>query len=356
MDKQTYDSRREKLRLELRARGLGAILITLDANRYYLSGFELHDHQTNESSGCLVVTADGADWLCTDPRYDDAAKRLWDNERIFIYSGDGGEQINGLLRKEVKGALGFEAACVSLDFYDKISPGLEMRRADGLVEELRIVKDAEECRLMRASCALNHKLMDWIPGVLQGGRTEKQISWDIEQFFRNNGADGLSFTSIVGIGPNAALPHALAGDTAVTDNCCVLIDTGCRLHDYCSDQTRTFWVGNAPSPEFMKAMDQVREAQRRAIAAIKPGAVCSDVYKTAWDYLDSQGVAARFTHGLGHGIGLQTHEPASFNPRNHTVLKPGMVMTVEPGLYYPEWGGIRWEYMALVTEDGAEIL
>lgn len=358
MDNSVYAARREKLREMLVNRKLGAMLVTLDANRYYLSGFELHDHQTNESSGCLIISADGRDWLCTDPRYEEAAGKLWDKERVFIYGGvaSAASQINGLLKDKLQGTLGFESHCLSHAFYLAVSEGLAAEAADGLVEALRIIKDDDEIARMAASMDLNHKLMEWAPGVLAFGRSEKQIAWDVEQFFRNFGASELAFDTIVGIDANAALPHAIPGESKVRENCCVLLDCGCRLDDYCSDQTRTFWVGANPPDYYLRTLDQVKEAQRLAIEAVRPGAVCKDVYFAAWNYFDKLGVAARFNHGLGHGIGLQTHEPASFNPKNETVLRPGMIMSVEPGLYYPEWGGVRWEYLVLVTEDGCRIL
>lgn len=359
MDRQVYQARREKLRGLLKEKSLGAMLVTLDANRYYLSGFELEDSQTNESSGCLVITAQGQDWLCTDARYEEAASRLWERERVFIYSGAGaggyGAQINQLLRDNIQGSLGIESRCISLAFYEETCAGLTVERADGLVEALRIIKTPEEIEAMQESCALNHKLMEWIPGALAYGSTEAELAWKIEQFFRNNGASGLSFNSIVGINANAALPHARPGQDKVRENCCVLVDVGCRLNDYCSDQTRTFWVGDKAPEHFLRAMEQVKEAQKRAIAAIRPGVVCRDVHLEAYNYFASQGVEKHFTHGLGHGVGLQVHEPPRLNMRDETVLRPGMVVTVEPGLYYPSWGGVRWEYMALVTEDGCRI-
>ncbi|MDR1125554.1 MAG: Xaa-Pro peptidase family protein [Deltaproteobacteria bacterium] len=359
MDKRIYQARRENLRGLLKEKGLGAMLVTLDANRYYLSGFELEDGQSNESSGCLVITATGRDWLCTDARYAEAASRLWERERVFIYGGAGaggyGAQVNSLLKDKLQGSLGIEARCISLAFYEDVCAGLRVERADGLVEALRVVKSPEEVLAMRESCALNHKLMEWIPGALACGSTEVELAWKIEQFFRNNGASGLSFDSIVGINANAALPHARPGADRVGENCCVLVDAGCRLHDYCSDQTRTFWVGDKMPEHFLRALEQVKAAQKRALAAIHPGAVCRDVHLAAYNCFAAQGVEKYFTHGLGHGVGLQVHEPPRLNLRDETVLRPGMVVTVEPGLYYPAWGGVRWEYMALVTEDGCVI-
>ena len=356
MNRQHFEARREKLRPLMHKAGLSALLVTLDANRFYLSGFELHDPQANESSGCLIIAADGKDWLCTDSRYRDAAKRLWDEDRIFIYHGKAMEQINELLKQNFTGTIGFEAKNINYDAFGVVSDGLSMERADGMIESLRIIKEPVEIERMEKACVLNHKLMEWVPGVLKPGRTEAQLAWDIEQFFRNHGAEGLSFSSIVAVGPNAALPHAEPGCDRITDNCCVLVDVGCRLNDYCSDQTRSFWVGNTPDPAFVRNLKFIKDAQAKAIKAIRPGVTASEVYKVARAYLDEKGVGEYFTHGLGHGIGLQTHEAPSLSPLNSSVLQAGMIITVEPGVYFPGHIGLRWEYMVLVTEDGARVL
>lgn len=356
MNASRYAERREKLRRLMHAKGLAALLVTLDANRYYLSGFELLDHQVNESAGCLLVMADGNDWLCTDSRYVDAAKRLWNEERIFIYKGDAAPDINALARDRVSGDIGIEENAMTVRFWKTFSEGLTLKKADGLVEELRAVKEPEEITLMRASAGLNHKLMEWIPGQLSPGITEEELAWNVERFFRTNGAESLAFPPITAIGKNAALPHAVPGKKELRENTCVLVDVGCRLNAYCSDQTRTFWVGDKPSAAFMETLSLVRTAQEKAIAAIRPGMPASSVYAVARGFLDAQGVGGRFTHGLGHGVGLQTHEAPSLSPHSTATLSPGMIVTVEPGLYYPEWGGVRWEYMVLVTEDGGMIL
>ena len=210
---------------------------------------------------------------------------------------------------------------------------------------------------MEISCHLNQQMMEWLPGVLVPGRSEAAVSWDIEMFFRHHGATELAFTSIVGHGPNAALPHYLPSkDVLLEAENLVLVDVGCRLEDYCSDQTRTFWVGEKPTDRFKKTLEAVQEAQHKAIRAIHPGVLACDVYKAARGHFESLGVAEAFTHGLGHGVGLETHEGPSLNGRNKTPLEPGMIVTVEPGLYFPEWGGIRWEHMVLVTEDGCRVL
>lgn len=356
MNRTIFASRRERLRPLLRKAGLDALLVTLDANRYYLSGFELHDAQIDESSGCLIIDRNGNDWLCTDPRYLDAARQLWDEERIFIYRGNRMTEINTLLRERESGPIGFEARNLSVAAFRVVSADLAMEPADGMVESLRIYKDAEEIAAMERSCALNHRLMAWLPGVLVPGRTEAHVAWDIEQFFRNNGAEEMAFSSIVAVDGNAAQPHAEPGDATITDNCGVLVDTGCRLDRYCSDQTRSFWIGGTPNPIFASDLAYIQEAQARAIAAIRPGIKAADVARVARSYLDDKGVGELFTHGLGHGVGLQTHEAPRLNVTSETILQPGMVITVEPGLYRPGRCGVRWEHMVLVTEDGRRTL
>ena len=280
-------------------------------------------------------------------------------KNIYIYRamgaapGEIGQVIGGKVKS---GKVGFESRLMSVAFHADFRQGLDLTDADGLVEELRIIKDAHEIELMRRSAQLNHLLMEHVPSLLQPGRTEAQVAWEIEQFFRNHGASGNAFDPIVAVGPNAALPHAIPGLSPVLDECPVLIDVGARLNDYNSDQTRSFWVGERPAPCFSSALEQVKAAQQRGIDAIRPGARCSDVYLAAWEYLAECGVAQYFTHGLGHGVGLETHEAPSLSPRSDQVLRAGMIVTVEPGLYYPQWGGVRWEYMVLVTENGCEIL
>jgi len=357
-----YGQRRERLREFLRAGGLSCFLVTDAASRYYFSGFELHDPQCNESAGRLIVGADGEDWLCTDARYLDAARRLWPAENIFIYSAESALDMGKFFTGRLSGVLGFEAKSVSLAwwevFYGNIR-GVTMRQVDGLLARLRVIKDADELDRMRRSCALNEAMMRWLPGFLREkeGLDEASLAWAIERYFREHGATELAFASIVAFGKNGALPHAIPSPAvSVAAEGPLLVDVGCRLDGYCSDQTRVFWVGERPSDVYQKNLDRVREAQRRAIAAIRPGVPACTIFQKAWDYFVSEGCEHAFTHSLGHGVGLETHEAPSLNARAETLLEPGMVVTVEPGLYYPEWGGVRWEYMVVVTDDGCEIL
>jgi Xaa-Pro aminopeptidase len=350
-----HERRREKVRAELRARGLDALLVSGAANRFYLSGFELHDGQCNESSGRLLVTADGKDRLCTDARFFEAARGLWDEERIFIYGRDPLREMRAYIRDAVRGVVGFEARAFSCRDFRELD--LPLLAADGLVEEFRTVKESGEIAALERSCALNHRLMEHLASLPLPGRSEAELAWEIERFFRENGASELAFPSIVGKGVNGALPHHEPSDEVVLEEeCPVLVDCGARLARYCSDQTRVFWVGNAPLPDFARTLDLVRDAQEAAIRGLRPGMSGADAYGLAFSFFERRGVEKAFVHSLGHGIGLETHEEPGLSPRNGKALKPGMVFTVEPGLYYPAWGGVRREHMIIMEEDGARVL
>lgn len=355
-----FAARRERLRQLLRQRELDALLVSFSANRYYLSGFELHNPQENESAGMLLIQADGKDILYTDPRYRDMALRLWPEEGLCIYAGNAAEIIGASIGHEMHGTLGLEAQTLPLATYDALFASLpssiSICRASGLVENLRIIKSADELRRMQAACDLNHVMMRWLPSVLTPGRTELSVAWDVEKFFREHGASELAFPTIVGRGPNAALPHCIPSGDILRQDDLVLVDAGCRLEEYCSDQTRTFWLGDTPSTRFAETLEAVQEAQRRAIAILRPGLPCNEAFQIAWEHFEALGVAASFTHGLGHGVGLETHEMPSLGRNCKIPLQEGMVVTVEPGLYDPEWGGIRWEYMVVITQDGCRVM
>ena len=351
-----FAGRRDRLRAALAAMGHDALLVSHAANRFYLSNFELHDPQCNESAGYLVVTADGDDYLFTDARYRDAALRLWPEQHLCIYGAGRYAAITDFLKARGVTRLGFEPASLSFDVHGRLSALMPLTPVNLAVEPLRLRKDAAEIARMRRSAAINHGVMESLPGILIPGRTEAQAAWEIEKRFRELGASELAFAPIVAVNANAALPHAIPGETVIADGCLVLVDVGGRADDYCSDQTRTVWVGSKPPARFTEMLIRVQAAQAAVLERIGPGMACREAYALAREVFAREGVAERFTHSLGHGIGLETHEPPSLNPNAEGVLTPGMVVTVEPGLYYPEWGGARWEHMALITADGCETL
>lgn len=362
-DYAVYKSRRDKLRNLLQKKRLDALLVSDPANRFYLSGFELHNAQFNESSGMLVICADGKDWLLTDSRYELAANKLWEHSYIYIYK-NWQKEIPCLLAK-CGSKTGFEASAISFKFAEKLinisrcASGPVFLPVENMVESLRIKKEPCEIAALKNSFKLNHSLLKWLGQKLEKGEiyglAEKKLAWQAECFFRENGADELAFNSIIASGTNCALPHATPGDDVIMQNSIFMADVGCRVENYCSDQTRTWWLGSSMPNHIKKSFDLVKEAQNAALNIMKPGVECASVYAAANEVFIKSGVERHFTHGLGHGVGLETHEAPSLNPGSRHILEPGMVVTVEPGLYYPEWGGIRLEYTVLVEENGISI-
>ncbi len=359
-----YAARRDKLRGLMRQRDLDALLVCQAPNRFYLSGFELHDPQPNESAGYLLVTSDGQDWLFTDARYAIAAGKVWDAKRIFIHAGDAAKALAGLIMRHSSKA-GIETEGISEAFGCRLrqrlkNGGTALFAANGLVEKLRVIKDVTEIEALSRSFALNHQLLAFLETEIQAGKvgklSEKELAWTIERFFRENGAQELAFASITASGVNAAMPHALPGDGPIGENLPLLVDIGCRVDNYCSDQTRTWWLGPTPSREYTETLKLVRQAQEAAMYMMGPGISCRDAWAAARAVFEKAGVEKYFNHGLGHGVGLETHEAPSLSSRGDQKLEAGMVVTVEPGLYYPAWGGVRWENTVLITDTGVKIL
>ncbi len=360
MNKATFTQRREKLRKLMFENNIDALLVSCPTNRYYLSGFELRNGQCNETSGFIIVTKDGKDLLCTDPRFDLAATEVWDSENVHIYSGSLSDFYNNLLKSLPYTNYGFDEEQLNYNFVQKAFEGINHIPAHGLVEQLRVIKDEEEVKLMRATMALNQNLMRHLPSYFEDNIhkaiTENDVAWYIEQYFRSHGASENAFDPIVALNQHAALPHCIPSETVLTENSLILIDVGARLNDYNSDQTRTFWIGDKPSDRFKTVLEQVQGAQQAALDIIKPGITGKQAYEASYNFFKKYGVEKAFTHNLGHGIGLETHEAPRLSPLSDTVLEKNMLVTVEPGLYYKEWGGIRWEYTVLITDDGCEIL
>lgn len=358
-----YASRRARLKKQLLEKGLDGLIVLSAPNRFYLSGFELHDSQCDESSGFLLVTAAGDDWLFTDSRYELAARALWPQEFIRVYKGESLRELAAILKTNTAIAA-FEKDNASYRFITRLQAEIRgntpvLTPVNGLVENLRMIKEPCEIAALEKSFALNHKALAWLNAEAEqnrlAARSEKELAWEIEKFFRENGASELAFATIVAEGKHAALPHAIPRASQIGEPASLLVDLGCRVDDYCSDQTRSWWLGDDPPPCYRQTLELVQEAQHAALAIMKAGVPCADVYRAAMAVFEKAGQASHFTHGLGHGVGLQTHEAPSLSPRSRLVLQEGMVVTVEPGLYYPEWGGVRWENTALVLNDGIRI-
>ncbi|MFO7816145.1 MAG: M24 family metallopeptidase [Thermodesulfobacteriota bacterium] len=354
MDK--FERRRKRVRRKMQEENIEYILISGAFNRFYLSGFELGDPQCNESAGYLLLGQDEA-CIFTDPRYEQAAVKCMSDKNVVVYRQNKYAVLAEYLKRNNIEKLFFEPEHMSCATYFKFEEqNIALAPADRLfVEKIRMIKEEDEIAALETSCALNHKVFKQIEEFLRPGISEKELAWEVERLYRQQGAEALSFPTIAAFGPNAALPHAVPGDIRLEDNNIVLLDMGCRLNDYCSDQTRTFYVGSEDQ-EFNRVKDRVIKAQKSAVRQIKPEMEIKDAYFIARDYFKEYGVDEYFTHALGHGIGLETHEPPSISPVAKGRFEAGMVVTVEPGLYYNGWGGVRWENMICVEEHGARIL
>jgi Xaa-Pro aminopeptidase len=356
-----HESRLRRFRRLLAEQPFDTFLVSEPWNRAYLSGFWAEDPQLTESSGALFVT-EKEQVLATDFRYQEQAERETTGYRIVIYKESLDNVLEEILASLGTVNLGFESNHLTHERFVKIHEALKRWRPEGtlapvlnLVEGLRVVKEPEEVETIRTSLALTESVFQTVAGEAAAGKTEKALSWRIEQLVRERGAECVSFPPIVASGPNAALPHAVPTERRVQEGETIIFDLGARLGHYCSDMTRTVILGEADG-KVREVYAIVREAQLRAIAAVRAGISSREVDRAARDYIASAGFGEQFGHGLGHGVGLAVHEKPGFGKTTAMVLEENMVVTIEPGIYLPGWGGVRLENMVRVTRDGCEVL
>ncbi len=349
-----------KLQKSLRRKKIDALLVAQPDNRRYLSGYTAADHGIQESSGVLLIPSSGVPYVLTDSR--------------FVLQAE--QETKGfLVKKYTKGLLGFlNKLLASLDIktlgfesdYTLHSTSLQLKKmaekkkvtlqpVSGLIEKMRVIKSADELELLKESTRINEQVFKLIYNTIEPGMTEREIALAIELTMHEFGAERTSFDTIVAFGLNAAKPHAVPTERVLESGDIVLIDMGLVYKGYCSDMTRTFVAGK-PKKLFRERHRIVRKAQVEAIKAIKPGVRCCKIDKIARNIIKDSGYGQEFQHSLGHGVGLAVHEEPRLSPRCRTKLKAGMVVTVEPGIYLAEWGGIRLENMVVVTKDGCELL
>jgi len=344
----------------LKRHKIDALLISQPENRRFLSGFSATDHSINESSGYLLIPKQGTPFLLTDARYHLQAHRDVSGFDIVIYTRGFLLLLKSLLHKLRVKTLAFEANYLLYNKYlslTKVSQTLALTLIpfDGHVERLRLSKSAQELAAIKRSVALNETCFQQIFPTIKPGQTEIDIALSLENAMRQLGAERPSFDTIVASGPNGALPHAVPSHRRILKNEPVIIDMGLILDGYCSDMTRTIVLGT-PDNDTIQRFRLVRQAQLAGLAALRPGVTGREVDSAARSIIRRAGYGPHFGHSLGHGVGLAVHENPSLSHRNRSQLKSGMVVTVEPGIYLPEWGGIRLENMAVITEHGHELL
>ncbi len=348
----SYQTRRDRLRRLVRAAGADALLVTNVTNVGYLTGF------TGDDSYLLIGR--GHTGILSDPRYTTQLQEECPGIDLAIRSPEvpQSEWVARCVKSAGIGRLGVEAQSITValcGLLERQLPDCVMVSTTGLVEELRMVKDRREITSIRDAIRLAERAFDVIRAALRPDQTEQEVAADLEYQLRRFGAEGCSFPSIVAVGPRAALPHATPTRKRIGDGDFVLVDWGARGDRYVSDLTRIVVTGKI-SPKLRRVYGVVLKAQLAAIRAIKPGATCGQVDRAARSIIEKAGFGAAFGHGLGHGIGLEVHEAPGLRRRAKAVLKPGMVVTVEPGIYLPGWGGVRIEDDVLVTRSGHEVL
>jgi len=347
-----YAPRRDKLRRLVRSSDADALLVTSFTNVTYLTGFTGDDSY-------LLVRPDG-EVLVSDPRYTSQLEEECPGLDLLIRP-PGVSMLKGVskaIRASKVGRLGVEGSSMTVGLRDELAaalPKVEFVVTNGLVERLRQIKDKMEIARFHEAVRMAEKGFEVLRSTLRKEKTEKEVAAELEFAMRQFGAKGCAFPSIVAVGPRAALPHATPTHATIGSSDLLLVDWGAHEGMYRSDLTRVLVTGKI-SPKLRKVYKTVLNAQVAAIQAVRPGILAEKVDAVARTMIAKAGFGRYFGHGLGHGLGLDVHEAPRLAVGSKTVLRPGMVVTVEPGIYLPGWGGVRIEDDVLVTRSGHEVL
>ena len=343
-----------QLRELLPGNNLDCIIVGSPANRRYLSGF-------TGSAGWLVISAKHA-ILVLDFRYIEQARKETSDYSIEHVKGDFALWFANLFHEMQISRIGIESEHVTLSFHHQLNQALEKHEykkhlipVKNIVESLRIYKDQEELLSIKESCRIADLAMEYALGMLNPGMTERQVAWEIESYLRQNGSETLPFEVIVASGANSALPHARPTEKIIHTGEPITIDLGACIKGYSSDMTRTFIIGKEDM-DFIKIYNIVLAAQSAALSLIRARVEASYIDGIARSFIDNAGFAEQFGHGLGHGVGLEMHEPPRLGANSADTLQNRMVFTVEQGIYIPGWGGIRIEDTVTIENDNFVML
>jgi Xaa-Pro aminopeptidase len=347
-----YRDRQAQIEATLGPNQLDALLVTHLPNIRYLCGF-------TGSAGALLAGG-GYRVFFTDGRYTEQARAEVQGARVVIARNGPLAAAAAAIPKRKIRSLGVESEHMTVAMRESLrrmlGGGARLRSTTGLVERARMIKDAGELERLRAAVLLGARLFEEVAlKVIRAGVTEVKVAAEIEYAARRAGAAQMAFETIVASGPRAAMPHGRASTHAIPARGFVILDFGVILGGYCSDMTRTVHVGR-PSAQARRMYAAVREAQQAGVEAVRPGATAGQVDLAARRALRRAGWGRYFTHSTGHGVGLEIHEPPRLGRGQTEVLQPGMVVTIEPGIYVPGSGGVRIEDMVVVTQRGCEVL
>ena len=346
--------RLKQLRRKLAEHEVDAIFVSQPDNRRYLSGFD-------GSAGYLLVTEKDA-VVITDFRYIEQVKQQSPDYRLFQITGDMACWLPELVADLRGSKLGFESHHISLAMYRqigditrKLDSPVEFIPLEGVVESLRVIKDAREIESITRAADISDRAFQHIEKIIKTGMSEKEVAWELEKFMREHGSQAMPFDVIVASGPNAALPHARPSEKIIQEGEPVLMDFGARINGYASDLTRTICLGESDD-NFKKVYDTVLGAQLTALELIKEGMNGEQADNLARTVITEAGYAQAFGHALGHGVGLAAHEVPRLGPTSGEELVSGMVFTVEPGVYLPGWGGVRTEDLVVLENGNLRVL
>lgn len=338
------------LREVMKEQHMEAIWITNDVNRRYLTGF-------TGSSGYVLITLDQA-YLLTDFRYMTQAPEQAKDFVVVEHGPSVNDNLKQLLQEARISRLGFEEDHTSFSTYRKYESDLkpcELVPVSGMVEELRMFKDNDELKIMKEAADLVDKTFLHMLEVLNPGVSEWDACLELETFMRKHGASGPSFETIIASGERSALPHGAASSKIMQNTEFVTMDFGAIYNGYCSDITRTVFLGE-PTAKHREIYDIVLEAQMHTLEQLKPGMTGREGDALARDTIVRYGYGDMFGHSTGHGLGMEVHEQPRLSKLSDTILKPGMVVTVEPGIYIPGFGGVRIEDDIVITDTGVRRL
>ena len=345
--------RLRKLRTSIAEKGLDALLLSQPENLRYLSGFI--------GSGWLLISGRNA-ILATDFLYVEQAKGESPDFEIIRIKGELHDWLPGLVSDWGWHRLGFEANFISYDGYHKLGEAIKTKQVNlelvpttGIVEQLRSIKEPEELRFITKAVELADAAFEQAKAIIRPGITEKEIAWEIEKFLRQKGSEGIPFEIIVASGPNSALPHARPTEKTIRSGEPVLIDMGARISGYCSDLSRTLFLGKA-NKTFREIYNIVLQAQTTAMEKIESAMDASQADRLARCVVEQAGYGDAFGHGLGHGVGLAVHEFPRLGLSSSDSLADGMVFTIEPGIYFAGQGGVRIEDMVVLENGKARVL
>ncbi len=338
-----------QFRKVLPEKAVDAMLITNPVSRRYLSSFD-------GTSGVLLIGREEA-CLVTDFRYLDQAAAQAVGFSVRRWQDDLYKNLAPIISEAGWQKVGFEAKDVVYASFNEMKKKLpaELVPVEGVVENQRMRKSEAEIETLRRGALILDRAYEFILSTIKPGMREQELALELEIFLLRQGVEERSFQFIVASGERGAMPHGTASKRQMQEGDLITIDYGAVFEGYATDMTRTLALGRVDQRQ-RDIYELVFEAQQEAVRAVRPGLKASDLDAVARDIIDRAGYANYFGHGLGHGIGLETHEQPVLNPRSATVLEPGMTVTIEPGVYIQGWGGVRIEDMVVVTGSGGEVL